>query len=66
MHAQAYVALSRATTLDGLMLVDFDASRVKAHQKVKAFYSGLEVRANLVSFALRAVLFYYLSMGHLE
>lgn len=34
------------------MLVDFDASRVKAHHKVKAFYGGLEVRTNLQIFRI--------------
>lgn len=38
------MALSRATTLDGLHLLDFDVRVVRAHGKVKAFYAGLEVR----------------------
>ncbi|CAM9772095.1 unnamed protein product [Ectocarpus sp. 4 AP-2014] len=42
---QAYVALSRATTLDGLHLVEFQKGVVKAHESVKKFYAGLERRA---------------------
>lgn len=37
------MALSRATTLDGLHLLDFRVGVVRAHEKVKAFYAGLEV-----------------------
>lgn len=40
---QAYVALSRATTLDGLFLLDFNLAVVRAHSKVKTFYAALEV-----------------------
>eukprot|EP01039_Chlorochromonas_danica_P001244 gene1245-1356_t len=38
---QAYVALSRATSLQGLTLRDFNQQAVRAHPKVKAFYSQL-------------------------
>lgn len=38
---QAYVALSRATSLQGLTLRDFNPHAVRAHPKVKAFYSQL-------------------------
>jgi ATP-dependent DNA helicase PIF1 len=38
---QAYVALSRATSMAGLQVMRFDASKVKAHDKVRAFYSSL-------------------------
>lgn len=38
---QAYVALSRATSLDGLQVLNFYPGRVKAHPKVKMFYAGL-------------------------
>jgi len=31
---QAYVALSRATSLDGLQVLNFDAKKVQAHPKV--------------------------------
>lgn len=41
--SQAYVALSRATTLDGLHLLDFRIGVVKAHESVKNFYASLEV-----------------------
>ncbi|CAN0373227.1 unnamed protein product, partial [Discosporangium mesarthrocarpum] len=42
---KAYVALSRATTLDGLHLLNFDPSVVKAHETVKSFYARLMVCA---------------------
>ena len=38
---QAYVALSRATTLDGMLLKTFDAARIKAHPAVQQFYASL-------------------------
>lgn len=38
---QAYVALSRATSMAGLQVMRFDASKVRAHEKVRAFYSSL-------------------------
>jgi ATP-dependent DNA helicase PIF1 len=38
---QAYVALSRATTMDGLQVLRFDAKKVMAHDKVRNFYAGL-------------------------
>ncbi|CAM9251762.1 unnamed protein product, partial [Hapterophycus canaliculatus] len=39
---QAYVALSRTTTLAGLHLLDFTASNIKAHESVTHFYASLE------------------------
>lgn len=39
---QAYVALSRATSMAGLQILRFDARKVVAHDKVKSFYAGLE------------------------
>ncbi|GAO14118.1 hypothetical protein UVI_02037920 [Ustilaginoidea virens] len=38
---QAYVALSRATSQDGLRVLGFDRSKVMAHQKVIEFYGKL-------------------------
>ena len=38
---QAYVALSRATTIAGLQVLRFDASRVLAHDRVRNFYNSL-------------------------
>lgn len=38
---QAYVALSRATSMAGLQVLKFDARKVMAHEKVRAFYAGL-------------------------
>ncbi|KAF3904134.1 hypothetical protein AA313_de0203748 [Arthrobotrys entomopaga] len=38
---QAYVALSRATTQEGLQVLNFDARKVMAHDKVRAFYKSL-------------------------
>jgi ATP-dependent DNA helicase PIF1 len=35
---QAYVALSRLRSLDGLFLSNFDPSRIKMNQKVRTFY----------------------------
>jgi ATP-dependent DNA helicase PIF1 len=39
---QAYVALSRATSREGLQILRFDASKVMAHPKVAVFYRSLE------------------------
>lgn len=38
---QAYVALSRATSMRGLQVLRFDARKVVAHDKVRTFYSNL-------------------------
>lgn len=40
-YGQAYVALSRATSLEGLTLRSFQANCVKAHPTVKAFYEHM-------------------------
>jgi len=40
-YGQAYVALSRATSLARLRVLNFDASRVRSHPKVVEFYRGL-------------------------
>lgn len=38
---QAYVALSRATSLDKLQILNFDRNRVMAHPTVTKFYRSL-------------------------
>jgi ATP-dependent DNA helicase PIF1 len=38
---QAYVALSRATSREGLQIMRFDPRKVMAHEKVRRFYDGL-------------------------
>lgn len=43
---QAYVALSRATSMAGLQVLRFDPRKVQAHEKVRTFYSQLS-RAEL-------------------
>jgi len=39
---QAYVAFSRATSLEGLRVLDFSAAAVRANPKVLAFYQSLD------------------------
>jgi ATP-dependent DNA helicase PIF1 len=39
---QAYVALSRATSMEGLQVLGFDPKKVMAHSEVRQFYAGLE------------------------
>jgi ATP-dependent DNA helicase PIF1 len=52
-RGQAYVALSRATSRDGLQIKGFNPSKVMAHPKVAGFYASLEgiegVRKDYVS-----------------
>ena len=38
---QAYVALSRATSMQGLQVLRFDKNKVMAHEKVRSFYAEL-------------------------
>jgi ATP-dependent DNA helicase PIF1 len=38
---QAYVALSRATSMAGLQVLRFDPKKVNAHERVRTFYSKL-------------------------
>jgi hypothetical protein len=40
-YGQTYVALSRCTSLEGLCIVGFDKSKIKAHPKVVKFYESL-------------------------
>lgn len=41
-RGQAYVALSRATSLDRLQILNFDPKRVMAHPTVTKFYQSLK------------------------
>ncbi|KAF9168742.1 hypothetical protein DFQ26_000009 [Actinomortierella ambigua] len=45
---QAYVALSRATTLAGLQVLNFDRRSVQADERVAEFYRGLETVRELM------------------
>lgn len=40
-YGQSYVALSRVTSLDGLYIKSFDASKIKINKKVQTFYKNL-------------------------
>lgn len=40
-RGQAYVALSRASSMDGLQVLNFNPNRIRAHPKVKEFYASL-------------------------
>jgi ATP-dependent DNA helicase PIF1 len=40
-RGQAYVALSRATSMAGLQVIGFDPRKVMAHEAVRRFYAGL-------------------------
>jgi ATP-dependent DNA helicase PIF1 len=44
-YGQAYVALSRVRSLDGLYVFAFDKRAVKAHPVVRAFYRRLDTKA---------------------
>jgi ATP-dependent DNA helicase PIF1 len=41
-NSQAYVALSRATSLEGLRIINFDPSKIFVHSKVIKFYKSIE------------------------
>jgi hypothetical protein len=42
---QAYVALSRVKSLEGLFITEFDPESIRAHNDVKRFYNNLVSRA---------------------
>ena len=41
-YGQAYVALSRARSLQGLQVLDFDSKCVRAHPDVLCYYARLQ------------------------
>ncbi|KAH7046378.1 hypothetical protein BKA57DRAFT_75361 [Linnemannia elongata] len=45
---QAYVALSRATSLEGLQVLNFDKRAVQCDERVEAFYNGLKTVQELM------------------
>ena len=44
-YGQVYVALSRAVSLEGLILTDFNRNTIKCHEEVRAFYQSMGVSA---------------------
>ena len=41
-YGQAYIALSRASSLQGLQVLDFDSKCVRAHTDVLRYYARLQ------------------------
>jgi ATP-dependent DNA helicase PIF1 len=45
---QAYVALSRATSLNGLQVLNFKKRSIQAHERVAEFYDKLNTVSELI------------------